>query len=403
MKFNAERSSPTPVVEMKKILLLIETASGYGRQLLNGIGQYVREHGPWNLFFAERSLYEPLPKSVDHWKGDGIMSRTATRRAAERLRALRIPVVELLGVEPDGPAKIHGDNVAGGRMAAEHLQVCGLKNFGFFAFGDAWWIDMFREGFQQAIEEQHFECQIYAPHSNTRLLPQWRDSQTSSALSWLRSLPRPAGVFAPGMEFANRLLDLCRSIGRAVPEDIAVLVAVDDPTVCNVATPPLTSVDMNGTVIGYEAAALLDRMMAGEEPPKHTLWMPPSRVVVRQSSDILALDDPDVAQAVRFIRQHACQGIGVPQVSDATGLSRRMLERKFRQHLNCTPKQEIMRVKIDRARSLLGETNLSIEQIVRRSGFRGYQYFASIFSREAGCTPRAYRKKHYFKAANDAR
>ena len=143
---------------MKKVLLLVETASGYGRGILQGIGQYVREHGPWDIYFEEGGLQDRLPRSLERWKGDGILTRTMLRSSARRLRSLHIPMVELLGEKADLPAKVHCDNAAVGRMAADHLLDCGLKHFGFFAFGEAWWIAMFREGFRQMLVQR--QCDV---------------------------------------------------------------------------------------------------------------------------------------------------------------------------------------------------------------------------------------------------
>ena len=377
---------------MKKVLLLVETASGYGRGILQGIGQYVREHGPWDIYFEEGGLQDRLPRFLEHWKGDGILTRTMLRSSATRLRSLRIPMVELLGEKADLAAKVHCDNAAVGRMAADHLLDCGLKHFGFFAFGEAWWIAMFREGFRQMLVQRQLTCHAYEPpRANHVLLPKWRETQRKGVVDWLLSLPRPVGIFTVSPAAASRLLDLSRSLGLIAPEEIAVITAAEDPTICDVTTPPLSSVDLNSAGVGYAAAAMLDRMMAGKAPPKHTLWLPPTRVTVRKSTEILAIDDADVVQAIRFIRQHACQGIGVPQVVGAVGLSRRVLERKCRQHLGRTPREEIMRVRIDHAKMLLSQTDMLIERISQKCGFRDARNFARDFMREVKSTPRRYR------------
>jgi LacI family transcriptional regulator len=137
---------------------------------------------------------------------------------------------------------------------------------------------------------------------------------------------------------------------------------------------------------------MLGRAMAGESPPQRTLWVPASHVVARQSTDLVAIDDADVARAVRFIREHACQGIGVPEVVVHSGLSRRLLAQKFQQYLHRTPKEEILKVKLDRAQLLLGHSDMSIETIARKSGFPSFEHFVSLFRRKLGVTPRAFRK-----------
>jgi LacI family transcriptional regulator len=385
------KSSPGRI-EMKKVLVLVETASGYGRGILKGIGQYVREHAPWDIYFEEGGLQERLPRSIERWQGHGILTRTMLPRSAKRLRSLHVPMVELLGEKADLPAKVHCDNAAVGRMAANHLLDCGLKNFGFFAFGEAWWIAMFRDGFRQVLAQRQLTCHVYKPpRANRVLLPKWRETQRKGVTDWLLALPRPVGIFTVSPAAASRLLDLSRGLGLTAPEEIAVVTATEDPTICDVTTPPLSSVDLNSAGVGYAAAAMLDRMMKGKPPPKHTLWLPPIRVTVRKSTEILALDDLDVVQAIRFIRQNACQGIGVPQVVDAVGLSRRVLERRCRQHLGRTPREEIMRVRIGQAQMLLSQTDMLIEKISQKCGFRDARNFARDFMREVKSTPRQYR------------
>ncbi len=171
---------------------------------------------------------------------------------------------------------------------------------------------------------------------------------------------------------------------------------MDDPSVCNLFTPPLACVDLPVEQVGYEAAAMLGRMMAGEEPPPRTLWLPATHVVQRQSADLVAIDDGDVAGALRFIRDHACEGIGVVEVLAHTGLSRRMLELKFHKCLGRTPRQAIVKIKLDRAKLLLGQSDMSIETIARVCGFPSYRDFTRLFHREVGTPPRAFRRTHHF-------
>ena len=177
---------------------MIETSDGYGRGILEGVGRYVREHGPWSLYWEARGLEDRLPPWVGRWRGEGILARTTAPAKAQRLRGLGAPMVELLGGEPDEPDKVHADNASSGRLAAEHLMECGLRSFGFFAYGEAWWIAMYREGFQGTLQLHRFACDVYQPpRSNFRLLPKWLFSMQSQVVQWSKSLPKPAGVFRP--------------------------------------------------------------------------------------------------------------------------------------------------------------------------------------------------------------
>ena len=166
-----QRPTPPPMASLSgvpRVLLLVETSDGYGRRILEGVGRYVREHGPWSLYFETRGLDDRLGQAAIHWRGDGILARTTSAGMAGRLRATGVPMIELLGQEPDEPAKVHGENASAGRLAAEHLLGCGLRHFGFFAFGEAWWIAAYREGFQRTLELHKFACDGLPPAATKR-------------------------------------------------------------------------------------------------------------------------------------------------------------------------------------------------------------------------------------------
>ena len=342
------------LIGIPRVLLWIESSNSYGRRILYGIGRRVRESGPWSLFFKLHGQEERLPVWVTRWRGEGILARTSTIAMTRRLRRMKTPMVELLGHERDEPARVHADNASAGRLAAEHLMECGLRNFGFFAFGHPWWVEMYCEGFAGTLELFRFTCNVYRPpRSNADVLPTWRENMQRAVTRWIRGLPKPVGIFAPAVDFAATVLSTCRSEGFAVPEEVAVIGSGDDPAICNVFTPPLSCVDLPAERIGYDAASLLQRMMAGESPPKETLWIPATHVVHRQSTDLVAVEDPDVTQAMRFIRENAFQGIAVPHVAAEVGVSRRVLERKFLKFLQRTPREEILRQRTERAKLLL--------------------------------------------------
>ncbi len=188
------------------------------------------------------------------------------------------------------------------------------------------------------------------------------------------------------------LLDACKRAGVAVPEEAAVVGAENDVSLCTMTSPPLSSVAFNAERIGYEAAALLGRMMAGKRPPHAPILIPPLGIVTRQSSDTVAIEDQQVAAAVRFIREHAHEGIAVPDVLRVVPLSRSTLERRMRAALQRSPKAEILRVRMERVRALLTTTDLSIESVARKTGFEHSQYLVAAFKKQFGQTPGQYRK-----------
>jgi LacI family transcriptional regulator len=376
-----------------QVALLIETSRAFGRELIEGIVQYVREHGPWSIQFEERGLEDPPPKWLRGWRGDGIIARTATPALARAIRNTGRPTVEMLRNDRM-PGDLECDHDAVGEMAVEHFIGRGLREFGFFAFGDAAWIRVRREGFVRALAARGYGCFQYRPRDRRRvILPHWNERQHIPVVRWLRSLPQPTGIFCAGDVHAMRLLEVCRACQIAVPERIAVLGVDNDKVICNVTNPPLSSVDIDGRRIGYEAAALLSRRMAGRLLNCNLHLVPPSHIAMRQSTDVLAISDSDVAEAIRFIRENAHRGIRVSDVTAEIGLSRRTLERRFRHCLHRSLKTEILRVQIENAKMLLAQSGLSVEAIGKQCGFPNFKYFGQVFRRETGVTPRAFRQQ----------
>jgi LacI family transcriptional regulator len=377
----------------RRVLLLIETSRAYGRGLLEGIAAYARQHGQWTLHFEERGLEPQPPPWLKEWRGDGIISRTTTPALAKMLQATGLPVVELLGDRRIGTARVTCDDLAMGRMALEYLLGCGLQEFAVFAYQNTWWTESHRDGFLRAAAERGCCCHVYRPAQVAeRALPVWHEGMRRSVAAGVRRLPRPIGVSAVGDAHAVRLLDVCHEVGLAVPEQLAILSTSNDPALCELVRPTLSSLDLDSPRIGYEAAALLDRMMSGQPVGEETVYTPPSHVAVRQSTDTLMVTDADVVRAIRLIRSEACTGLGVPRLVKEIGISRSILDRRFRQHLGHTPKAEILRVRIQRAKSLLVETDMSLRAVSRQSGFASQLSFDKAFRRAAGMTPTAYRR-----------
>jgi LacI family transcriptional regulator len=372
-------------------MLLIDTSSVYGRELIEGIGRYAAEHGPWSIYHEDRGLSDPLPKSLKQWKGDGIMARSARKRDLERLLATGLPVVELFADFALSPPAVCPNEETLGRVALEHFLDRGLRNVAYFANEWAWWIDVRREAFRQAVQRCGLPChyaELVPPRKSKKRIDE------NCLIGWLESLPKPCGVFCAWDVCAVLVTNACRRSHLAVPSQVAVLGVDNDPVICSVSFPPLSSIDLHSKRVGYEAAALLDRMMAGQPPPRMTILVEPGQVICRESTDITAVEDADVAQAIRLIREHACRGLRVGEVAEAVAISRRALQQRFQAALQRTPKEELMRVQIDRSKMLLVQTDLSVEQVSRRSGFATFEYFVRAFRRETGLTPRRYREKH---------
>ena len=218
------------------------------------------------------------------------------------------------------------------------------------------------------------------------------ESQQNALAEWISDLPRPLGLIACNDIHGLRALDACRRAQLAVPEQVAVIGADNDVELCDLSDPPLSSIDFNPERVGYEAAAFLDCLMTGEPPPVPAKLIPPVGVITRQSTDVLAIADRYVAQALSIIRRHACSGIDVQSLLAQLPLSRRSLEQRFRRVLGRSPGAEIQRFRIEQAKILLADTDLTVEVISRRTGFNKSAYFSTAFRNRTGSAPSMYRR-----------
>jgi LacI family transcriptional regulator len=223
---------------------------------------------------------------------------------------------------------------------------------------------------------------------------QQRDRTDQALVSFLNRCEPPAGVLAFDDPLAAYLLDHVPREKLHVPQDLAVIGVNNDEALCGLTHPPLASIDRNGRTVGYEAAALLDRLLAGQDAPEEILRIPPSGVIERESADLLASDDEDVRRAIAFIRRSACQGAGVREVLKNVVTSRRSLDRKFSRILGHTVEQELWRVRLEHARMLLTETDWPILRIAVASGFATDAHFSRRFRGHTGLSPREFRHQN---------
>lgn len=380
-----------------RVALLIESSRGYGRGLLRGIADYVRVHGPWSIYLQRHHLFDATPGWLKDWRGDGILARVENRRIARSLRGRRLPVVDLRGrlLDLDMPA-ILTDDAAGARLAAAHLLERGFRQFAYCGFEGAPYSDERSRVFNQVIEQAGFRCVTYeSPRHLRGRHPERPEIEgplgEAHVMRWLRTLPRPIGLMACNDARGQQVLNACRDLDIHVPEEMAVVGVDNDDVICDLCDPPLSSVVPNTPKIGYEAAALLDRMMRGEAAPRQPIYIEPVGIVTRRSTDVLAIDNADVTAALRFIRDHACEGISVKDVLTHVSLSSSALERQFSRILGRTPKAEIVRVQLDRVKQLLAETACPLKRVALEAGFKHPEYLCAVFKSKFGQTPGRYR------------
>lgn len=374
------------------VALIIESSLAAGRGMLRGIGQYVREHEPWSIYYEPRALEEPPPVWLERWRGDGIIARLSNRRIAAAVAKTGLPAVDLLGVVPQrGIPVVHPDDWAIGRLAAAHLLERGFRHFGYCGVRTDW-SRRPCEAFVEAVSEAGCDYRVYELPLHNRSRRSWELDQERLA-AWLRRLPKPSAIMACSDPRAQRVLEACRRAGVIVPDEVAVIGAGNDEIMCDLCTPPLSSVVVGYPQIGYEAARILDRLMRGAAPPEEPQYMEPLGVVARQSTDALAIDDPETTAAVRFIREHACDGIGVDDVVGHCLVSRTELKRRFRRFLGRSIHDQIVGERIKQAEQLLASTEMPISQIARKAGFGAQAHMGAVFKAKLGKTPGQYRKR----------
>jgi LacI family transcriptional regulator len=419
------RNSPVKFVH---VALVLPTEFAYARGVLRGIIAATRERNmyaaglpdakrrlglPW-LFRVYRGIYGHSSKYLatwfKDWNPDGIICQIYDDRLASVYRNTGKPVIELFEsrAESEFP-RVLPDDVATGEVAARHFLERGFRHFAYFGAPWMLWSREREAGFRGEIErtfraraettgniaiQSAFTFASYGSvgDSTPAVLDGPHQRRAAAMIAWLRSLPRPLALFVANDLWGFELLQAAREIGVAVPEDVAILGVDDEELLCEIAHPPLSSIRIGAEQIGRVAVSLLDQLLRKKGKIRDIPRVPPIEVVTRQSTDVLAVDDPDVAAALRHIRQHAVEGLSVKQLLEAVPVNRRTLERRFVSVLGHTPLEEIRHIRLERAKVLL-QTDLPIYDVARRCGFATPEYMATTFLQATGTTPTSYRRQ----------
>ena len=384
-----------------QVALLIETFERLrARIAARNSCLFARESAVVGLFARARARGAP-PDWLEAWRGDGIIARIENLAIANAVRRQRLPTVDVSAWRflPKLPC-VETDNEAIAQLAFDHLRNCGFKNMAFCGDERFQWSRERREAFGRLAVEAGFRIDIYPPAHDGRIglllgkkkKNNWRPgfgSWPSRAVRW------PATIFEAGScwKCAAARAWPCRTKWPWSGVD-------NDDLLCNLSEPPLSSVIPDADRAGYQAATLLDRMMLTGQMADGLHLLKPTGMVIRQSSDVLAITDPNVSLAVRFIRDHAAEGIKVGDLLRAVPVSRRILEARFKKLLGHSPHDEILRVQLQRVKQLLEETDLPLKAIADRAGFKHVEYLSAVFKRQIGQPPGEYRANHRLRAAN---
>jgi LacI family transcriptional regulator len=372
------------------VLLLIESSRSSGRSLLRGIADFARDHGPWAFYWETGGLEKAWPqlRSLDV---DGIILRDV--EPLHEVLAWGIPAI----VVGHSLSEVHGlvnvitDSDSIGRMGADHLIRCGFQHFGFIGIEGVPWSTPREESFTRRIRDAGFTLHSYPRPSNSTV-PRWKDEQTH-LVNWLRSQPKPLGLMACNDDRGEQLIEACKVADILVPDQVGILGVDNDDLVCDLSDPPMSSVALNFERAGYECARVLDRMMHGHRQPAPSILVAATHIVARRSTDVVAVSDPHLATALRFIRDHSRGIVTVPDVARAAGLSRRVLEKRFQKFIKRSALAEIRRTRVERICRMLAETNQTVSQIAQSLGFTSTEHVARYFRREKRMTPLAYRRQ----------
>jgi LacI family transcriptional regulator len=385
-----------PMREVPKIALLIETSRGFGRDFLLGIARYSRLHGPWSFHITPGDYKQVVPK-MKQWGGTGIIARIADDRTAQAVIAANVPTIAIgltdEQMQSDNPlakfSEISSDPVEVARLAAEHLLERRFNCFAYVGSDDRGWSQRREKAFQQHLAAHGFEPYVY-PIPKRAQDRVWEREQDLLA-RWIGKLPTPIGLFACDDDRGREVLEACKLAGVNVPEDVAVVGVDNDEVFCELADPPLSSIALNAETAGYRAAALLDLMMRGRVKKRQRIIVEALGVIRRRSTDILAVEDEDVASALQFIRRQQGRDVSVDRVAEEVALSRRSLEKRFRDTIGRTILEEIQLTRLERAKRLLRETTYPISKVSEIAGFGSTGYFIQFFQKHVGKTPRKYR------------
>ena len=380
-----------PPDDQRSVALLIETSNRYCRELLYGIRAYMTEGRNWTIHLSEQGRGDRPPRWLRSWKGDGIIARVENRGIERAVRAKELPVVNVSasGLAQDVPTVISCSKAVA-ELAFEHLYERGFRHFAYCGHARFAWAAEHGRHFEGAAGRRGFPCELFGTQGSDH------DSfvqEQRKIGAWLKSLPKPVGVMACYDIRGQQLLDACRQLKLRVPDEVGVIGQHDDHLLCELCDPPLSSVVPDPRAAGYQAAALLDRAMNGRRVASALVQIQPTGVTTRRSTDLVAIKDPVISDAVRFIQANALKGIHVSDVLRVVPISRTLLEKGFKEHLNRSPYEMIQQIRMQQADALLRTSNLTIAEIAERLGFHTAEYFSAAYKKRQGMSPSAYRAK----------
>ena len=391
------------------ILVSVDKSKSAERKMLRGLTKYAQLNGPWRLFVEINGPWglftqdpfrvniqtkfskEVLLQSAN--RIDGVFVHAKNLKIGQEIIKMGIPAV-VIPIEkpiPGIPNTLDQWDLLG-KIAAEHFIDRGFKNFGYAGIEGIWWSQNRFESFRKNINQAGFEVDYYQVPKLSRLT-NWETEERLMS-KWVKRLPKPVALLAWNDDFGEHLIKAANIARVIIPDEVAVLGIDDDEIVCDLCIPQLSSISQDYEKIGYEIGQLLDQLMRGQKWNGQNLCVVPTHVTTRQSTDVLAIEDSELATAINYIREESKKRkISVGDVVYATNLSRRALENHFSKELNCSINKKIRYYRVKHLARVLVETDFPIVRIASDMGFSDTKNISSYFQKEMGLTPQAYRKK----------
>jgi LacI family transcriptional regulator len=374
--------------------------------LMAGISEFIRDKGDWQLIVWPDCSHKSLAFLKQRGCKGAFVSVQTTVRAKELLK-IGIPVIGVATIQNllNLPF-ISANSKKVAQIACEYLLEKKFENFAFFGLTQARWSAERMEHFSTSLAKKGYTVHVFkekqVPLTNdlTPFIRLWINTALNTGqqklIEWLKQLPKPVAILASCDIFACHLINVAKEAGLNIPDEIAILGVNNDNALCNICDPPLSSIAFNFKKAGYNAAKLLDKIISGHETMRgQRIEIQPTHVETRGSTDVYAIDDPAIVQAMKYIRQNGNTPLQVNAIADHVYMSKRLLQLKFHDVIGKSIHDEITQAHFEIAKAMLIETNLPVDEIADRSGFHYTSNMRRAFKKITGMLPQKYRQQHH--------
>ncbi|MBQ9192361.1 MAG: substrate-binding domain-containing protein [Bacteroidales bacterium] len=383
---------------MIRLLIISDFTESFTHKFVAGVVDYSRRREPWIIRrmppeYKERIGIPGVIRVAKEWEVDAVFGQFEPTDeiglfAENGIIAVAQDYKQRFATIPN----VTGDYLGTGRMAARFFIDRGFRNFGFFGFKDVCWSDERCEGFRREVEKAGFGASFYS-YNLQDIKAVW-SYQRYRVREWLDAIPKPIAIMACDDNQGDNLLQACLAAGIRVPEEVSVIGVDNDETLCNLgSTTPLSSIQVDIEEGGYRTAQLIERLVADPSAPAEDIVLRPVKIVGRMSTASFATDDRQILKAILFIHQNVRKKISVADVTAAAALSRRLLERRFKEVTGKTLYEYITDLKLKEFAERLQDTDDQVIEIALSMGENDTKSISRRFKQIYGCTPIQWRAR----------